>query len=366
MYEEGFHYSLATTARLAFDSPVVCSFALVWIILFFILGMVFGLSFPLLFRTFKYSLPLTDSTLETLSQLSKVKQITENFPGAIYRYYQPTHSAVGLGRIYYITKGLFDLYGITSDQALEDPTYIYSLIHPDDLSDFDASVDLYAPLGSRWEHQWRIVTPGGEVKWIEGNATVEEVQPDGTRVWDGVLVDITESKLLGYERERLLELWSDAQIEAERASRSKDEFLSVISHELKTPLTPVLGWLNLLLNKTSELDQQTFARGLMTIQSSVEKHIALIEQLLDASRIVCDKIPINLSQFDFSVLVRDSFELTRDTLAQRSQDKKIISLTVSKGDFTCVGDFARLHQVVSELLSNAVKFTQPSGRNDNF
>lgn len=370
MHHEGiFHYSLAATGASYLYSPLVCSPALAWIILFFILGMVSGLSFLLLFRTFKDFMPVTDSTLETLSKLSKVKQITENFPGAIYRYYQPLHSKVGLGRIYYITKGLFDLYEITSEQAVEDPTYIYSLIHPDDLSEFDASVDLYASLGSHWHHQWRIITPGGEVKWIEGNATVEEIQSDGTRVWDGVLFDITESKLLSHERERLLELERNARIEAERVSRSKDEFLTVISHELKTPLTPVLGWVNLLLNnteKTNDVDPQTLARGLMAIERHVEKQIGLIEELLDASRIVCDKIPINLSQFDFSVLVRDAVELTRDTLAQGSQDKKSISLTVGKGDFTCVGDFARLNQVVCQLLSNAVKFTPASGRIDIF
>jgi signal transduction histidine kinase len=364
-----FHYFLGATGAFYLYSPLVCSTDLAGMILFFILGVVLGSSIKLFFRTFKIFMPLKDSTLETLSKLSKVKQITENLPGAIYRYYQPSHSKVGFGRIDYMTQGLFDLYGITSEQAIEDPTYLYSLIHPDDLSEFDASVDLYAQLGSRWSHQWRIVTPGGEIKWIEGNATVNEIQPDGTRVWDGVLKDITESKLLVIERERLKELERHAQIEAERASRSLDEFLSVISHELKTPLTPILGWVSLLLKNTQkmpEVDEKTFVRGLMVIQRQVEKQIGLIEELLDASRIVCDKIPINLNRFDFSVLVRDAVEFTKDTLAQESQDKKIVSLTVGQGDFTCVGDFARLKQVVCQLLSNAVKFTPASGRIDIF
>lgn len=358
--------SLAAVGVSYLHSPGVCSAAESRIIFFFILGTLFGLSSQLLFRAFKHFMPVTDSILGTLLKLSEVKQITENFRGAIYRYYQPIHSKVGLGRIYYITRGLFDLYGITSEQAIEDPAYLYSLIHPDDLSEFDASVDLYAQISSDWFHQWRIITPTGEVKWIEGKATVKEIQLDGTRVWDGVLVDITESKFLGYERERLLELERHARIEAERASRSKDEFLSVISHELKTPLTPVLGWLNLLLSKKSEVDTQTLDRGLTTIQHHVEKHIGVIEQLLDASRIVCDKIPINYSQFDFSTLVRDAVDKSIDALAQESQKQKIISLEVCQGDFTYVGDIKRLHQVVTELLSNALKFTPASGRIDIF
>ena len=115
--------SLAAVGVSYLHSPGVCSAAESRIIFFFVLGTLFGLSSQLLFRTFKHFMPVTDSILGTLLKLSEVKQITENFRGAIYRYYQPIHSKVGLGRIYYITRGLFDLYGITSEQAIEDPAY---------------------------------------------------------------------------------------------------------------------------------------------------------------------------------------------------------------------------------------------------
>ncbi len=298
--------------------------------------------------------------MDSLDTLSKVKQITENFPGAVYRYYQPLNADVGQGRIDYITKGLFELYGICSERAVEDVSYIHSLIHPDDLLKFNLSVNLQAFLDERWIHEWRIITPSGEVKWMRGNAVVCEIQLDGTRVWDGVLTDITSSKLLEEHRERLLELERKARNDAERASQLKDEFLSVISHELKTPLTPVLGWIK-LLRKKQDVDPQTLERGLMTIETGVEKQMALIEDLLDASRIVCGKINLQLSQFNFSSLVTAAVELVREGLAKTNNPLSIY-LTIFDSDLTCTGDFSRLNQVVSQLLSNAIKFTPDGGQ----
>jgi PAS domain S-box-containing protein len=325
------------------------------------LGTVFSLFFWLFWLPKMLKVRKASEGDAVLDTLSKVKQMTENFPGAVYRYYQPSNLRVGQGRIYYITKGLFDLYGISSERAVEDVSYIHSLIHPDDLLKFDSSVNLQAVLGERWIHEWRIITPSGEVKWIRGNATVEEIQLDGTRVWDGVLTDITESKLLEEQRERLLELERKARTDAERASQLKDEFLTVISHELKTPLTPVLGWIKLLRKKKQDVDLQTLERGLQTIQTGVEKQMELIEDLLDASRIVCGKINLQLSQFDFSTLVTDAVELARDSLALTNTSVSIY-LTISDSNFTCIGDFSRLNQVVSQLLSNAIKFTPAGGQ----
>jgi signal transduction histidine kinase len=301
-------------------------------------------------------------SLTHLSEASKVKQITKNFPysdlSAVYRYYQPVSSKAGVGLIHYDANGSFD-YGISSDPPFQDTCFLFSLIHPDDLSSFQASIDLYASVGDHWHHQWRILTPKGEVRWLDGNATVVEVRSDATRVWDGVLVDITDRKLLTHQRERLLELERTIQVQAERTARSKDEFLTVVSHELKTPLTSVMAWLNLL--RSGAVDPQTLDRGLVAIQNGVETHIGLIEQLLDASRIVCDKININLSRFDFSVLAIDAVEAARAALPPSSYRQDFISLTLVPGDFICLGDFFRLNQVVSQLLSNACKFTPSSG-----
>lgn len=311
----------------------------------------------------------SSSVFERLAQLSEVssevskvnyptKKIPEvTHPSLSYRYYQSPSSRVGSGSLC-ISEGSLDCAFIF-EQLSQDPSFLYSLIHPEDLPAFEASVDLQASVGDRWHHQCRLVMPAGEVRWIEGSATVVEIQFDGTRVWDGTFVDVTDKKLLTYQRERLLELERVAQLQAERAARSKDEFLTVVSHELKTPLTPILGWLSLL--RSNKPDPQTLDRGLDTIQNSVEKHIALIEQLLDASRIVCDKISVNPSRFDFSALVLDAVEVSRRSLPQSSHD---ISLAVTPGDFTCLGDSFRLNQVVSQLLSNAAKFTPPPGRID--
>jgi signal transduction histidine kinase len=143
--------------------------------------------------------------------------------------------------------------------------------------------------------------------------------------------------------------------EAETANRLKDEFLAIVSHELRTPLNAVLGWVRLLGG--GQLDPARAVNAIHTIERNAKVLARIIDDLLDASRIIAGKVRIDPLPVDLVAVIQGAFDELR-----LPAEAKGVNLT-----FTCHaipgpvgGDTLRLQQVVSNLLSNAVKFT-PSG-----
>ncbi|OUL37111.1 hypothetical protein BV372_03960 [Nostoc sp. T09] len=143
--------------------------------------------------------------------------------------------------------------------------------------------------------------------------------------------------------------------QAQEANRIKDEFLAVLSHELRSPLNPILGWTNLL--QTGRLDQQKTEQALETIERNARLQTQLIEDLLDISRILQGKIVLNVGVVNLATMIEAALETVR--LAAEAKNLQIqIILDADVGQV--LGDTVRLQQVIWNFLSNAVKFT-PSG-----
>ncbi|WP_341529075.1 ATP-binding protein [Nostoc sp. UHCC 0302] len=144
---------------------------------------------------------------------------------------------------------------------------------------------------------------------------------------------------------------------AESANRLKDEFLAVLSHELRSPLNPILGWSKLL--QTRKFDEAKTAYALATIERNAKLQSQLMEDLLDVSRILQSKLSLNISSVDLSAVI----EVALDTVRLAAQAKSIQLKTIVEPNVEKVlGDPSRLQQVVWNLLSNAVKFTQTGGK----
>jgi PAS domain S-box-containing protein len=147
-------------------------------------------------------------------------------------------------------------------------------------------------------------------------------------------------------------LYSNAQ----DANRAKDEFLANLSHELRTPMTAILGWTHLL--QLGDLDPEQVTLGLQTIRQSGEAQAKLIEDLLDVSRIVTGKLHLNPTAVRLSDIARGAIAAIRPAAdAKRHR----MDVDIRAGDAMVLGDAARLQQVFWNLLSNAVKFTPPGG-----
>jgi PAS domain S-box-containing protein len=161
-----------------------------------------------------------------------------------------------------------------------------------------------------------------------------------------------------YEAEQRARASSEAaRAEAEAANRIKDEFLAVLSHELRSPLNPILGWTKLL--RSRKFDETATDRALETIERNAKLQTQLIEDLLDVSRILRGKMVLNVSPVNLATTIEAALETVR--LAADSKGIQIHTWLDSNGGKVC-GDANRLQQVVWNLLSNAVKFTPPGGR----
>ncbi|MEP0919788.1 PAS domain S-box protein, partial [Leptolyngbya sp. DQ-M1] len=169
--------------------------------------------------------------------------------------------------------------------------------------------------------------------------------------------DLIEQRQTVAEREQLLAREQAARVEADRANRIKDEFLAVLSHELRSPLNPILGWAKLLQN--GNLDAAKTQQALQTIERNAKLQSELIEDLLDVSRILQGKLNLNVSSINPSSIIRAAMETVR-----LAAEAKSIHMEASfEPDPPLIqGDSTRLQQVIWNLLSNAVKFTPAGGQ----
>ncbi|MBN3891288.1 MAG: response regulator [Nostoc sp. JL31] len=172
-----------------------------------------------------------------------------------------------------------------------------------------------------------------------------------------MLTDITDRKRTESERDRLLQLEQTARVEAEAANRIKDEFLAVLSHELRSPLNPILGWAKLLQSR--KFDQESLNKALKTIERNAKLQAQLIEDLLDVSRILQGKLSLNTIPVDLV----STIEAAMETVHLAAEAKTIqIEMMLDPSVGKVLGDPARLQQVFWNLLSNAIKFTETEGK----
>lgn len=151
-----------------------------------------------------------------------------------------------------------------------------------------------------------------------------------------------------------------AKREAEAALVAKDEFLSVVSHELRTPLNAILGWGRIL--QDDRIDTEILKKGLETIQRNAEIQTHLIEDILDFSRIISGKLQLEVRQVNLSEIV----EAAIDNITPAANAKNIRLDTALDSKCVVSGDADRLQQVLWNLLTNAVKFTENGGRVQTF
>ena len=173
----------------------------------------------------------------------------------------------------------------------------------------------------------------------------------------GVATDITERKGAQRELEKLVVAEQRLRAEAERANRAKDEFLAIVSHELRSPLNALRGWSHLLLT-TRPLEPPLIERAASAIKRNVDAQTRLIDDLLDTSRIVSGKLTIDRRPVNLAEIVAAALDGARPLAEAKSI---ALRFTPEDAAVMVVGDAGRLQQLVANLLSNAVKFTPERG-----
>jgi PAS domain S-box-containing protein len=218
-------------------------------------------------------------------------------------------------------------------------------IHPDDRPRVFASVERALKHGVPHDVEYRIVAPDGTVRWCEGKGRVEYEGGRPARM-SGVCMMVTRRKEA--ELARLAA--------AEDSSRLKDDFLATLSHELRTPLNAILGWVQMLQN--GELSAARTQQAVDVIGRNAGLQARLIEDILDVSRIISGKLEIERVPVSVSQLLNTVVEGIAPAAAAKgiAFDPRVVA------DLPPIeGDSKRLHQVLNNVLSNAVKFTPQGG-----
>ena len=223
-------------------------------------------------------------------------------------------------------------------------------IHPDDRARVLASIARAVRTGAPHDVEYRIVAPDGTVRWVMGKGLVE-FDAGGTPIrMSGVCMDISARKQTEIENERLFE-------EAQQASRLKDEFLSTLSHEVRTPLTTILGWSSLL--RSGAVPEERVPDALATIERNAQAQARLIDDVLDVARVTTGKLSLAPEPMRPVQLLAMELEAIRPALDRKGL-RLVADLEPGAGAIVNA-DPARFRQVAWNLLSNATKFTAAGG-----
>lgn len=260
------------------------------------------------------------------------------------------------GSLDFINDRWTEYTGLNPEQS-HDREVKEQVILPEDRAGLDADFARARETRSLYQSQFRLRQPDGSLRYFLTRATPIKDDRGQVRKWYGTSTDITELKQLEAQRSQLLVQEQRAREAAETANRLKDEFLAVLSHELRSPLNPILGWSRLL--QGGKLNPTRQAEALATIERNAKLLSQLIEDLLDISRIMQGKLTLTTSPVNLKSAIAAALETVR--LAAEAKQIDIV-LDLEGAIEPIVGDAARLQQVVWNLLANAIKFTPKGGQ----
>jgi PAS domain S-box-containing protein len=264
---------------------------------------------------------------------------------------------------------LFDLLGYRPEEVPASIEWWLEQMHPEDRARLQPQTQalLTRPPEQReadlLESEYRVRHKNGHWVYVwDRSCLVRNDQGQIVRVV-GSTLDVsslkqTETALRQSEDRLRLALKSEqtAREVAENANRIKDEFLAILSHELRSPLNPILGWASLL--QTRQLDADKTARALATIERNAKLQTQLIDDLLDVARILRGKLKLETTLVDPAFVIESALETVQSTAAE----KRITIQTHLSPVGQIRGDAGRLQQIIWNLLTNAVKFTAAGGR----
>jgi PAS domain S-box-containing protein len=313
------------------------------------------------------SLPYLDSKgtvtgyVGTLIDITDRKQAEEEICQSEERYRYLTESIPQLvwtanveGVLLDVNQRWLDFTGLTLAQAQAEGWP--AVVHPEDVSMMGDRWMSAQQHGSPYQAEGRMRRCDGVYRWFLHQAIPVKNEFDRVVKWFGTATDIEDQKCLEQQRESILEQEKALRAAAEKANRSKDEFLAVLSHELRSPLNPILGWTQLL--QSQALNAAQTAKALETIERNAKLQTQLIDDLLDIAGIMHGKMRLNRAPMNLTLAVEAAIDTVKTAAATKS-----IEIHPLLSEFGLVlGDPVRLQQIVWNLLSNAIKFTPNGGK----
>ena len=264
--------------------------------------------------------------------LQRLQRLSAQLPGVVYRFQLLED---GRSCFPYASQGIESIYGLTPEAVAKDATAVYALIDPDDLQGVSDSIATSAANLELWHQEYRVLHPTKGLIWVEGRAAPQR-GADGSVMWHGFISDITERKLL---------------------ERLKDEFVSTVSHELRTPLTSITGSLGLINGGALGAVPDAIKDMLAIAEGNSRRLRQLIDDLLDMDKLIAGKMSFDLQPIKLDELLAEC-DASHQGFAQHLGVRLLHS---NCPDLQVLADAQRLQQVLSNLLSNALKFSPAQG-----
>jgi len=324
-----------------------------------LLGMVACYSMELYTRREYLQARLLESERERLSvENAERRRVEGELRESQERFQRFSSSVTDIVYRYDLEKNRFDFLsdsieqhtGYDPQELKTDPLHVFlELMHPDDVKPCMERIGAHLAKGvdaGPLISDYRIVTQKGPVIWVSDHMHLE-YSPEGKAVCiNGVIRNMTEAKRLEEEMIR-------ARLAAEEAAAAKSDFLANMSHEIRTPMNGFLGMIQLLAYTDLNPEQKEY---LDTAKSSADSLLVLINDILDFSKIEAGRLELEILEFD----LRERVESVVNQLAHRAQEKglELAVLVAPELPARVQGDPVRLGQVLTNLVSNAIKFTE--------
>lgn len=240
---------------------------------------------------------------------------------------------------------VFRIFGYEPDEF--EPTYekFLSAINPQDRELVKQAVHAAVYDGKPYSLDHRILRPDGSERWVHEQGEVVRDAAGKPILMVGTMQDITEQKLAAAQREELL-------AEVERALELRNEFLSIASHELKTPVTLLKGYAQVLQARAQAKEDAAILGPTRVISRQADRLNLLIEDLLDVSRIESGQVKLEMLPFDLRATLQETVEDVRI-----SAPGFALRFDSGEGEFWVRGDRIRIQQVIANLLTNAIKYS---------
>jgi len=245
----------------------------------------------------------------------------------------------------YVSPQIEKLLGFTQEEWLDNPILWFQQLHPDDRESWVKAFAETCAHGTHFRSEYRLLARDGRVVWVQGECQIVRDESTGAPLFlQGVAFDITHLKHAARVEEE--------KRAAESANSAKSEFLARMSHEIRTPLNGLVGMIDLLRGTEMSETQQRYAN---LAHDAADALLDVINDILDFSKIEAGKVEVEKLEFDLHKVVEDLTELLDPVAAKKGL---VLSCCLHSDVPRClIGDPNRIRQVLTNLVSNAIKFT---------